>query len=62
MGVRAIRVIQWATGSVGTAAIKGVLDHPDLEEQLLGLAGYRQGRGDLRGHLPQVYLITSILA
>jgi 2,4-diaminopentanoate dehydrogenase len=26
-----LRVIQWATGSVGTAAIKGVLDHPDLE-------------------------------
>src|ERR1700753_3771342 len=26
-----LRVIQWATGSVGTAAIKGVLDHPELE-------------------------------
>jgi hypothetical protein len=26
-----LRVIQWATGSVGTAAIKGVLEHPDLE-------------------------------
>ena len=26
-----LRVIQWATGSVGAAAINGVLDHPDLE-------------------------------
>ena len=25
------RVIQWATGGVGKAAIEGVLDHPDLE-------------------------------
>ncbi len=25
------RVIQWAAGSVGRAAIEGVLDHPDLE-------------------------------
>ena len=25
------RVIQWATGNVGRAAIEGVLDHPDLE-------------------------------
>ena len=27
----AYRVIQWATGGVGRAAIGGVLDHPDLE-------------------------------
>lgn len=27
----AIRVIQWATGGVGRAAIEGVLRHPDLE-------------------------------
>src|ERR1700744_5730577 len=25
------RVIQWATGGVGRAAIQGVLDHPDLD-------------------------------
>ncbi len=25
------RVIQWATGGVGTAAMQGVLDHPELE-------------------------------
>ena len=27
----ALRVVQWATGGVGVAAIRGVLDHPDLE-------------------------------
>ncbi|MBS1690915.1 MAG: dihydrodipicolinate reductase [Actinobacteria bacterium] len=27
----ALRVVQWATGEVGMAAIRGVLDHPDLE-------------------------------
>ncbi len=25
------RVVQWATGGVGVAAIKGVVEHPDLE-------------------------------
>ena len=28
---RPIRVVQWATGGVGKAAIEGVLSHPDLE-------------------------------
>ena len=27
----ALRVVQWATGGVGVAAIKGILEHPDLE-------------------------------
>lgn len=27
----ALKVVQWATGGVGVAAIKGVLQHPDLE-------------------------------
>ena len=26
-----LRVVQWATGGVGVAANKGVLEHPDLE-------------------------------
>jgi len=26
-----IKVVQWATGGVGRAAIEGVLSHPDLE-------------------------------
>ena len=25
------KVIQWATGGVGRAAIEGILDHPELE-------------------------------
>jgi 2,4-diaminopentanoate dehydrogenase len=29
--VAALRVIQWASGGVGKAAMEGVLDHPDLE-------------------------------
>src|SRR5688500_16940318 len=28
---RALRVIQWATGGVGRAAIEGIVAHPDLE-------------------------------
>ena len=27
----ALKVVQWATGGVGVAAIKGVLEHPELE-------------------------------
>ncbi|HEY6426633.1 MAG TPA: hypothetical protein VIX84_05325, partial [Acidimicrobiales bacterium] len=27
----AYRVMQWASGNVGRAAMEGVLDHPDLE-------------------------------
>lgn len=27
----ALKVVQWATGGVGVAAIKGILEHPDLE-------------------------------
>src|SRR3954454_11680873 len=27
----ALRVVQWATGGVGIAAIRGVLEHPELE-------------------------------
>lgn len=26
-----LRVVQWATGGVGVAAIRGVLEHPELE-------------------------------
>ena len=27
----ALKVVQWATGGVGVAAINGILEHPDLE-------------------------------
>ena len=49
------RVIQWATGGVGRAAIEGVLTHPDLE--LVGCwvhSEAKDGRdvGELAGHDP----------
>jgi 2,4-diaminopentanoate dehydrogenase len=49
------RVIQWATGGVGRAAIEGVLDHPDLE--LAGVwvhSADKDGRdvGELLGREP----------
>lgn len=58
----ALRVIQWATGGVGVAAIRGVLEHPDLE-----LAGcwvhseHKNGRdvGDLIGTEPLGVVATS---
>jgi hypothetical protein len=51
----ALRVVQWATGGVGTAAIKGVVEHPDLE--LVGCwvhSEAKSGRdvGDLAGIAP----------
>jgi hypothetical protein len=27
----AIRVIQWATGAVGSTTLKAIIEHPDLE-------------------------------
>ncbi len=51
----AYRVIQWATGGVGKAAIEGVLDHPELE--LVGCWVYGPGKdgrdvGELLGRAP----------
>ena len=34
----ASRVIRWATGLVGRAAIEGVLDHPDLKPVIVATA------------------------
>jgi hypothetical protein len=50
-----LRVVQWATGSVGTAAIKAVLEHPDLD--LVGCWVHSQAKsgkdvGDLIGTPP----------
>ncbi|WP_030165096.1 MULTISPECIES: dihydrodipicolinate reductase [Actinomycetes] len=41
---RKTRVIQWATGAVGVEALRGILDHPDLE-----LAGVRVYSSDKHG-------------
>src|SRR4051795_6843589 len=37
-----LRVVQWATGGVGVAAIKGVLEHPELE--LVGCWVHSEGK------------------
>lgn len=51
----AYRVIQWATGGVGRAAIEGILDHPELE--LVGCwvhSAEKDGRdvGEILGRAP----------
>ena len=40
-----IRVVQWATGSVGSAQLCEVIDRPDLE--LVGLYVYSQSKVDI---------------
>jgi hypothetical protein len=57
-----LRVVQWATGGVGVAAIKGVLEHPDLE--LVGCwvhSADKAGRdvGDLAGIDPIGVIATN---
>lgn len=57
---RKLRVVQWATGTVGTAAMRAVLSHPDME--LVGVKVYSPGKegkdaGELCG-MPQ----TGIMA
>jgi hypothetical protein len=51
----ALKVVQWATGSVGIAAINGVLEHPELE--LVGCWVHSKGKngkdvGDIVGMAP----------
>src|SRR5580693_2428774 len=57
-----LRVVQWATGSVGVAAIKGVLDHPELE--LAGCwvhSGAKSGKdvGEIIGTSPLGVIATN---
>jgi len=59
------RVIQWATGNIGRAAIEGILAHPDLE--LVGVYVYadnKAGRdvGDICGIAPTGVITTNDLA
>ncbi len=58
----AIKVIQWATGSVGTEAIRLILDHPDLE--LVGVFAYSKSKsgvdaGTLVGRDPVGVAVTN---
>ena len=41
----AIKVIQWATGTIGTAALKEIIRHPDTE--LVGLKVYSPAKNGL---------------
>ena len=56
------RVVQWATGMVGQNALRGILDHPELE--LVGVwvsdpAKHGRDAGDLCGRPPTGVLATS---
>lgn len=58
----AYRVVQWATGGVGIAAIKGVLEHPDL--QLVGCWVHSEAKngkdvGELIGGEPLGVIATN---
>lgn len=57
-----LRVVQWATGSVGVAAIKGVLEHPELE--LVGCWVYSEAKsgvdvGEIIGTPPLGVITTN---
>jgi hypothetical protein len=57
-----LRVVQWATGGVGIAAIKGVLSHPDLE--LVGCWAHSEAKsgkdvGELVGGAPLGVIATN---
>lgn len=59
-----LRVVQWATGGVGVAAIKGVLEHPELE--LVGCWVHSEAKagrdvGDIIGTPPLGVTATSSL-
>ena len=58
----ALRVVQWATGGVGVAAIKGVQEHPDLE--LVGCWVHSEAKsgkdvGDIVGGEPTGVIATN---
>jgi hypothetical protein len=60
----AYRVVQWGTGAVGVEAIRGILDHPDLE--LVGAKVYSEAKagtdaGGLAGGEP-IGVTAAILA
>lgn len=45
LGKRRIRVVQWATGTVGVFAMRGVLEHPDMK--LVGVKVYSAAKDGL---------------
>jgi 2,4-diaminopentanoate dehydrogenase len=62
--VSRLRVVQWATGNIGTRSLRGVLEHPDLE--LVGVHVYDEAKvgrdaGELGGLAPCGVLATGTL-
>jgi 2,4-diaminopentanoate dehydrogenase len=62
--VSVLRVVQWATGNIGSRSLRGVLEHPDLE--LVGVHVYdpdKVGRdaGDLVEQAPSGVLATGTI-
>jgi hypothetical protein len=60
-GKKQIRVVQWATGTVGASALRAVIDHPDLE--LVGVRVYSEAKegkdaGELCGSAPTGVIAT----
>jgi len=61
MGDRPYRVVQWATGNIGTRSLRAVIEHPDLE--LVGVYVYSEAKagrdaGDLCGVRPTGVVAT----
>ena len=59
-----LRVVQWATGNIGTRSLRGVLEHPDLE--LVGVHVYDEAKvgrdaGELAGLAPCGVLATGTI-
>jgi 2,4-diaminopentanoate dehydrogenase len=55
------RVVQWATGNIGSHSLRAVIEHPDLE--LVGLYVYSEAKvgrdaGELCGHSPTGVIAT----
>lgn len=65
MGMKRYRVVQWATGNIGTKSLRAVIEHPRFD--LVGLyvsSSDKVGKdaGDLCGTAPTGIIATSSLA
>jgi 4-hydroxy-tetrahydrodipicolinate reductase len=56
-----LRVVQWATGNIGTKALRGIIEHPELELVGVYVYGDKAGRdaGDLCGLEPTGVIATN---
>ncbi|OHV65350.1 dihydrodipicolinate reductase [Pseudofrankia sp. BMG5.36] len=61
LGQAPLRVVQWATGNIGTRSLRSVIEHPDLE--LVGLYVYSDDKaGKDAGELAGLGTTTGVLA